>query len=162
MAAGAVLAALTASAACSSSSVRPGGVGSSCSADPTICQAGTTCWPADTVPHLECLPSTAGAGFGATCQQSVGQATCGDGLACDQVGATAGSCTSYCSATIACQAGYSCRMTTVGTGSAAPSIDICRPTGLMVDSGVPVPPEDANFDALFVPDAANDGSPMKQ
>jgi hypothetical protein len=162
--AGLALGTIAAQQGCSSSSSRA--AGSSCGADPATCPSGTTCWPADSVPDLQCLPSNPAAGFGAACTQSIGQATCADGLACDQVGPSSGSCTSYCSATLPCPASYSCRTTQLGTGISAPSIDICRPAALMLDASAVIPPEDGSmgFDVASIPpvDGATDTGPAKQ
>jgi hypothetical protein len=54
----------------------------------------------------------------------------------------------------------------VGTGSSAPSIDICRPAGLMLDAGAIIPPEDGSvgFDVASIPpvDGGTDSGPAKQ
>jgi hypothetical protein len=134
--------------ACSTSST-PAGAAAACGGDPLACAAGTTCWPADSVPDLRCLPSDPAGGVGAACDQTVGRATCADGLACDQTGSAGGSCTEYCSATQPCPAGFACRTTHIGSGAAAPSVNLCRPMALVNDSGPapPVPDGAANYDA---------------
>lgn len=133
--------------ACSSSSVGAAAPGSSCTTNPANCPTGTTCWPADSVPNLRCLASNPAGGFGASCDQSIGKATCADGLACDQTGPSPGSCTYYCGAsgTATCPTGYECRDTHIGGANGA-SVDICRPAALPAgDAGL--------FEAGPYPDA---------
>jgi hypothetical protein len=150
--------------ACSSSSSGPLQLGSGCNTDPEGCPTGTTCWPADSAPNLKCLASDPGAGFGASCQQAIGKATCGDGLACDQTGPSNGSCTYYCGSNgHGCPPGYECRETHVGSAG-GPTIDVCRPSGLVVDGGTVI--DDGGncpgcYDALFVlPDGGGSDGPV--
>ena len=163
--AGFVLASAVAFGACSSSSSSsPLSPGSVCSSDPPGCPSGTTCWPADSTPTLKCLPSQPGGGFGAACQQSIGQATCAEGLGCDQTGPSDGHCTYYCgSGGRSCPAGYGCYSTHVGNGG--PAVDICRPGGLELDGGFA---SDADYDvpviydSLFqIPDGSGTEAAMK-
>ncbi len=121
--------------ACSSSSSTSLAPGAACAMTPTQCPMGTTCWPADSVPNLKCLASDPNNGFGAMCNQQIGHPTCADGLACDQTSMAPGTCTYYCGpAGRGCPPTYDCRMTNVG-GPNGPAIDICRPTGLVIDGG---------------------------
>jgi hypothetical protein len=153
--------------ACSSSSSPSLSQGSTCDGNPSGCPAGTTCWPADTTPDagaptLRCLNSSPLNGFGASCEEAIGQPSCGDGLACDQTGPNAlGKCTYYCDgAGHGCPPGYECRETHVGSAT-GPAIDICRPGMLFMDATPPV--DDgactACYDALFTPVDAGDGGP---
>lgn len=132
-----------------------------CNDDPSVCATGTTCWPTDAVPHFACLASDPANGFRASCQDSIGKATCSDGLTCDATGSSSGgTCTYFCNPAnpTPCPQGYSCRTTHVG-GATGPSIDLCRP-GTDVDSGPPPgdsgPPDDGGF---VIPDAASDSGP---
>ena len=158
-------AALVGTWACSSSS--SSGANSGCASNPAQCATGTTCWPADTVPNLKCLPSKPGNGFGATCTQTPGTATCADGLACDQTSAAGGTCTYYCgNGGQTCPAGYACFTTHVGSAN-GPAIDICRPQGLPGgEGGVPLDGglvDDGSlcWDAIFsVEGGADSGNPM--
>lgn len=147
---------------CSSSSSSPSGA-ASCGTDTTVCKAGTTCWPADSVPNLSCLPSDQASGFGAACQQTPGKATCADGMACDQESAAGGTCTYYCGNRV-CPTNYSCFTTNIG-GPNGPAIDICRAGGLPgQEGGVPMSGDGGGFtDAAFIPDGpAGDGGPAHQ
>jgi hypothetical protein len=143
--------------ACSSSKAGGVGPGSPCPADPSQCPAGTTCWPADSMSTLKCLPSNPGNGFGAKCVENVGQATCSDGLACDQTSASGGSCTYYCVSRV-CPTGYNCHQTHVGMNG--PAIDICRAGG----PPPPPPPDDGggcdDCGIGPIPDATVDGGGM--
>ena len=95
--------------ACSSSS------GSSappppCNENPWECPGGQTCWPA-TQSTFACLNIGPG-NAGDACQDTVGSATCGAGLACLQTGNAAGLCSQYCDSTDpthACPAGETCQ-----------------------------------------------------
>jgi hypothetical protein len=120
--------------ACSSSSSGPSG--EDCSSDPSICAAGTTCWPVDDVPNLRCIQSSAGGTFGQACQLTPGKATCGDGLACDQTGPLGGSCVPYCGSQLPpCPSGFDCHTTHVGSAN-GPAIELCRPAGPGDDAGI--------------------------
>jgi hypothetical protein len=101
--------------------------GASCAADPLACPSGQTCWPVDTTPTLACITSrVSGGGFHASCDDSVGVATCASGMACDAVPPSiAGACTYYCDPAHACPGGYSCIQTRVG-GESGPVISVCR------------------------------------
>ena len=112
---------LAVSACSSSSSSTPP---ASCLSDPASCGAGHTCWPVDTVPNFACVTSGPAA-FAAPCDNTIGQATCGDGLTCDQLGPSKGACTSFCDANTACPNGYSCWETHVGSAN-GPALDLCR------------------------------------
>src|SRR5215467_11488650 len=121
--------------ACSTSS-SSGPPGNDCSADPSQCAAGTTCWPVDGVPNMRCIASQSGAVFGASCTLSPARATCGDGLACDQSSIQGGSCTPYCGTNLpACPAGFRCDITHVGSAD-GPAIEICRPAPPSNDGGL--------------------------
>lgn len=99
---------------CSSSS----GGGSSppppCNESPFECPAGQTCWLDSAGTAFACLDSAAGVAVGATCVNTVGTPTCGDGELCYQsaTGAGAsGTCAEYCDPTSpahGCAAGYAC------------------------------------------------------
>ncbi len=154
------------SAACGTSSSRSA-AGSECGDAPTDCPAGTTCWPADAVPNLECLPSQGGVAFGAPCQQQIGRPTCADTMACDQQGPAGGVCTWYCNAAgHGCPPGYDCRITHVG-GDAGPGVAVCRASESGDDGG----PADgalgddyvAPYVDVFipVPDAESDAPPNR-
>jgi hypothetical protein len=148
--------------ACSSSKAPAAASASPCPADPSQCPAGTTCWLADSMSTLKCLPSNPGGGFGVSCMESIGQATCADGLVCDQLSAANGACTYYCGgAGRACPTGYTCFQTHVGMGG--PTIDICRSGSPMIDGGPPPPDDGGGCDDCGIgpiPDASVDGGGM--
>ncbi len=106
--------------ACSSSSSSP----SPCNENPWECTAGQTCWP-KTEGAFACLNSGAGKA-GSACQDTIGAATCGDGLACFQTGTSGGVCTPYCDnsdTSHACSAGQTCQMALLVGGG--PQFQIC-------------------------------------
>ena len=149
-------AAWIASAGCSSS---PAQTAANCNTD-QVCPSGQTCWPV-TATTLQCIPSETGAAFGTSCIEQYDKATCADGMLCDATGSTGnGTCTTYCSETEACQSGYSCRTTQVG--SDGPFVSICRLTTATSPEDAGTPPEDGsigvdaelgNFDASLGPDS---------
>jgi hypothetical protein len=103
-----------------------------CNEDPWECAAGQTCWPKDES-TFECLNSGSGTA-GSVCQDSVGIATCGDGLACLQTSEASGRCAQYCDNTDtrhACPAGLTCQ-TALVVGS---SIQICVGGSSTIDAG---------------------------
>jgi len=114
---------------------------SPCTGNPAACPSGTTCWPATTSAALECLPTHDGGAFGGACVQQIGVVTCAEGLACDQVGPDAGSCTYYCGSASGrtCPKGFGCYLTNVG-GSGGPTVELCRK---LVDGGMVAPLGDA-------------------
>jgi hypothetical protein len=77
------------------------------------------------VPNFACVASGRGA-FAAPCDNTIGAATCGDGLTCDQVGPEKGACTHFCDEATACPQGYGCYETHVGSPS-GPTLLVCRP-----------------------------------
>jgi hypothetical protein len=68
------------------------------------------------------VAALAAAGFGAACENTLGVATCGAGLTCDEPSAGQGTCTSYCSTTVGCPAGHGCYQ--LASGDAV--LTICR------------------------------------
>jgi hypothetical protein len=136
--------------ACSSSS------GSSapppCNENPWECPTGQTCWPA-TQSTFACLNSGAG-NAGDACQDTVGSATCGAGLACLQIGMSGGVCSAYCDntdPTHACPVGETCQTVQLLGGSAS-EFHACAGAGTSTpdggavaspDSGSAAPPPDA-------------------
>jgi hypothetical protein len=97
--------------ACSSKS-NPGTA--PCNENPWECTAGQTCWPTSAA-AFACLNSGPGVAGGA-CKDSVGIATCGDGLACLETSASNGTCTPYCdnaNASHACPSGLTCQLVQV-------------------------------------------------
>jgi hypothetical protein len=121
-----VLAAMACSSA--SSSAPP----ASCLSDPKSCGPGKTCWAVDAVPNFACVASGPAA-FAAPCDDTIGQATCGDGLTCDQTGPSKGACTHFCDESTPCPSGYTCWETHAGSSN-GPSLLLCRPG---VASGMP-------------------------
>lgn len=113
-------------AACSSSSSNT--APTPCNENPWECGAGQTCWPQDLAGNFQCLNSGA-AKKGDTCTNTVGSPSCGDGLACLQLGGAAGFCAPFCdptNAAHACAAGEGCATITLnGTKS---SFKACIPT----------------------------------
>src|SRR5262249_43153242 len=116
-----------------------------------------------------CIPSAPSGAFGVGCQNSIGTATCADGLACDAVmGQSEGPrCTYYCdlSGQEPCPPQYQCRSTHVG-GAGGPAIQVCR---YGTDDGGAVPHDDGGVqsDAPYVEDAtlgdsAPDTAPSNQ
>jgi hypothetical protein len=113
---GSILLFVSLAMACSSSS------GSSapppCNESPWECPGGQTCWPA-TQSTFACLNSGTGSA-GDACQDTVGSATCGAGLACLQIGTSGGLCSPYCDNTDpshACPAGETCQTVQLLGGS---------------------------------------------
>lgn len=93
--------------ACSSSKSTP------CNENPWECPSRQTCW-FSTPTSFACLNSGPGQ-TGSACQDSVGIAACGDGLAC-----LFGTCTPYCSTMDpihACTGGASCTLVTISGSS---------------------------------------------
>lgn len=87
------------------------------------CPAGQVCWPNASQTGFECLNAAVGAGKGSTCVNTLGSATCDEGLACVMLqGQTSGSCMTYCDPAIAgkgCEAGETCTQFMLpGVGSA--------------------------------------------
>jgi hypothetical protein len=121
----------------------------------------------DSVPNLQCLPSDPSGGFGVSCQQEIGKATCADGLDCDQRSASGGTCTYYCNtAGHGCPPGYECRETQVGS-DAGPTIAICRlaaiEAGFGDDGGGGVDDGGGYVDVIPpLPDASGEGGPSQQ
>jgi len=117
--------------ACSSSSSTGGDGGSGatpCNENPWECPSTQTCWP-QTPTIFACL--NAGPGMlGAACMNTAGSPTCGAGLACFQgLGATGGSCLSFCSTTDpshACTGGDVCETVALG-GTGGPEFSVCVP-----------------------------------
>jgi hypothetical protein len=104
--------------ACSTTSSTP----PPCNENPWSCPAGQTCWPKNTT-SFACLNSGSGT-VGGACESSVGIATCGDGLACLQTTASAGTCVAYCDNTDtshACPFGQTCDMAVL----AGTTIQVC-------------------------------------
>ena len=150
---------------CSSSGAAP--QAGSCLDDPTACPAGQTCWPVSATPTFACIASASKGAFGVACENSIGAATCGDGLACDAVqGAASTRCTYYCDIAKGkgCPPNYDCVSTQTG-GASGPMIPICRANA---GHGSPPPTVDAGgSDAPFIedaalPDATVDSSPANQ
>jgi hypothetical protein len=146
----AAIAAILCAPACSTSSGTP-----PCNQDPWVCSAGQTCWPA-TETTFACLNSGAGA-VGDVCDDTIGMATCGAGLACLQPpGAASGTCVAYCDNTDtshACPSGQTCDAALLGGGT----IQVCAGAGSSTEAGAS--PE-ASTEAGTVgatPDAATDG-----
>ena len=109
-------------AGCASNSSSSGG--SDCSANPTQCPQGQTCWPV-TQTAFGCVPSQPTGTFGSQCIEQYGKATCADGMLCDATDPTGnGTCTSYCTGGGACPQGYECHAT--AAGNSGPTVDICR------------------------------------
>jgi hypothetical protein len=138
--------------ACSSSSPSSGAP-TPCNENPWECTAGQTCWP-KTAAVFACLNSGGGK-VGSACLDTVGVATCGDGLTCLQTGTSGGVCTQYCDNTDvshACPSGQMCATASfVGGG---PQFQICVAPGALtpdagggpantVDSGGALPPPGA-------------------
>jgi hypothetical protein len=99
-----------------------------CNENPWECPAGQTCWPKDES-SFACLNSGPGAA-GDACQDTVGAPTCGDGLACLEIGAGGGVCSVYCDNTNpshACSAGETCGTATL-LGADAPEFQVCVST----------------------------------
>src|SRR5262245_14727190 len=68
-----------------------------CNVDPWQCPAGQTCWTIDDQGNFGCIPSAANAKKGDPCSPGIGQATCGDAMAClKRIGQGKGSCRAYC------------------------------------------------------------------
>jgi len=118
---------------CSSSS-SPAGQG--CNENPWECPAGQTCWPKDQT-SFACFRSGQGAA-GEACENSVGAATCGDGLACLETGtAASGTCSAFCDSTNpshACSAGETCRMAIL-LGVANAQFQVCVSTSASTTDG---------------------------
>ncbi len=106
------------------------------------------------------MTALAAAGFGTACENTLGVATCGAGLTCDEPSAGEGTCTSYCSTTVACPAGHGCYQ--LASGDAV--LTICRATpdggtqlgvNLLDGGSAPEVPDDGgivsdpSFDASF-------------
>ncbi len=124
-------------AACSSSS--SGTTPTPCNENPWECSANQTCWPQDLAGNFQCLNSGA-AKKGDVCNNTVGTPSCGDGLACLQLGGAAGFCAPFCdptNAAHACASGEQCATITL-TGTTT-SFKACVPTN--------TPPVDAGPDA---------------
>jgi hypothetical protein len=123
-----LISAVVSVAACSSSNSTP------CNQNPWECPTGQTCWP-DTATSFECLNSGPGQ-IGSACEDSVGTATCGDGLACLATNGVNGTCTPYCSNTDpshACTGGALCATATL-LGSSI-TFQICATGVLATDGG---------------------------
>lgn len=86
------------------------------------CPAGQVCWPNASLSGFECLNAAAGVEAGATCVNSAGSPTCGEGLACVMLmGQTSGTCMTYCDPSIAgkgCNAGRPARSSSSPTSVA--------------------------------------------
>ena len=125
--------------ACSSSS--GSGAATPCNEDPWQCPAGQTCWPNSAGSGFECLNSAAGVSAGASCNDTEGVPTCGDGQLCYQsMPPTLGVCVEYCSLSVAghgCAAGSTCgNLVLEGNQSLATQVCVSTSTGAQ-DSGVP-------------------------
>jgi hypothetical protein len=148
------VASLTVACSSSSSSNAP----PPCNENPWTCPGGQTCWPA-TQGTFACLNSGAGKA-GDACQDTVGSATCGAGLACLQVGASGGLCSPYCDNTDtshACAAGETCQ-TALLLGGSGPQFQVCVGAGSSTgDAGAVALPDASNV--LPILDAgASDGA----
>jgi hypothetical protein len=111
---------------CSSSSSAKSGAANDCHATPLACPEGQTCWPVTASFGFACVQSNPNAGFLASCTDTLGQASCGDGMTCDANDSSGkGACTYFCDAVHTCPAGYDCRATNVG-GPQGPTIQLCR------------------------------------
>jgi hypothetical protein len=144
----------------------------SCTANPTQCGVGETCWPTSST-TLACLPSDTSAPFGASCAETINVPTCADGMICDATDPSGnGQCTSYCVSTASCPSGYECQSTTIagGGGSSGAAISICRAAGPpnTGDAGTPFPIAEGGEggalpDAeLVIPDASDDAGSLQQ
>lgn len=76
------------------------------------CPTGQVCWPNASLNGFACLNAAVGVEEGASCVNTAGSATCGEGLACVMLmGQSSGSCMAYCDPAIAgkgCAAGQTC------------------------------------------------------
>jgi hypothetical protein len=103
-----------------------------CSSKSTSSNTGV-CWPASIdgngIPVFDCLPSVQGTGLLAPCEDSIGTATCSDGMTCDATTHDGqGACTFYCDSQTPCPLLYTCSPVQVGDGATAPTIQLCRKT----------------------------------
>ena len=90
----------------------------------TSCGAGQVCWIQTSLAYA-CVAAQAGVGNGAECRNTIGAASCDEGLACYQKqGAPAGTCVPFCAPDNACvEAGERCGELLLA-GSAA-RISVC-------------------------------------
>jgi hypothetical protein len=125
--------------ACSSSS--GSGAATPCNEDPWQCPTGQTCWPNSAGSGFECLNSAAGVSAGASCNDSEGVPTCGDGQLCYQsMPPVLGVCVDYCSLSIAghgCAAGSTCGNLVLSNNSTLATQVCVSPSTGAQDSGTP-------------------------
>lgn len=131
--------------ACSSdsSSSSTGGAGgsagsssSACNTNPWMCPDGQTCWLSDMQGDFQCLNSAAGKKKGDSCDNIVGQPSCGDDMICLTTTGTNGTCVTYCDPSDpqhACAAGEVCTKLTFN-GLPNSSVHACIPT-IQPDAG---------------------------
>jgi hypothetical protein len=143
------------------------GPNGSCTADPTVCSAGETCWPTS-LTTLGCLASQKGVAVGAACTEAYNQVTCGDGMLCDATDTSGiGQCVKYCGPAADCPTGYSCQVTQVGTGG--PTVHVCRIAAVTPDGGGDGGWDGETYDEggelpdiSYIPDVALDVAPAHQ
>jgi hypothetical protein len=110
-------------AACSTSIPSEPAPKSDCDPEPSLCPAGQTCWPVDDALDFQCLPTTAEAGVGDPCQNTIGVPTCGPGLFCFAPPQGASACIPYCDTKVP----NNTAAQLVSGGARGPVVSICFP-----------------------------------